>query len=388
MLKAKLDKNFTTLNLKPKLILLAAISLAGMLIVLMLFLNAITKSLYYEREMQTHQLIETGNSVIKHFHNLQVNGELSKSQAQNRAMDILRSTTYGDNGYFWINDTNGIMLMHPYTPEYIGKSMLEFTDKNGKKFFVDIVRVAKSGGGLVEYYWPKPGFKDAKRKLSNVILFKPWDWVLGTGIYLDDIENEIKLVSYRALWIIVIVFILISLVSMYVSKHFLNEMCELAQHDPLTSLQTRRSLSEEIPGFISSPDRKIKEVLAVIFLDIDFFKKINDTYGHSYGDKVLAQVGKSILQSIRPNDIGVRFGGEEFVIIMLCDSENEAVIVASRIREAVNKVNFEYRNKSFSITLSGGIAIRSEGEVFEDLLQRADNNLYKAKEAGRDRLCY
>lgn len=388
MLKAKLDKNFTALNLKPKLILLATISLVGMLIILMLFLNAITNSLYHEREIQTQKLVQTGNSIIKHFHNLQLNGELTQSQAQNKAINTLKSVVYGKSGYFWINDTNGIMLMHPYNPEYIGKSMLDFTDKNGKKFFVDFVKVAKSGGGTVEYYWQKPGFKDAKRKLSNVTLFKPWGWILGTGIYLDDIEEEIKLISYRALWIIVIVFILISLISMYVSKHFLNEMCELAQNDPLTSLQTRRSLSEEIPRFISSHDRKIKEVLAVIFLDIDFFKKINDTYGHSYGDKVLTQVGKLIIQSIRPNDIGVRFGGEEFVIVMLCDNENEAVVVASRIREAAHKVNFEYKNKSFSITLSGGIAIRSEGEAFEDLLQRADSNLYKAKETGRDRLCY
>lgn len=388
VLEIKLDKNLSKLSLKPKLILLAVISLAGMSIVFVLFLNAITKSLYHEREMQTQQLIETGSSIIAHFYNLESNGEISKSQAQKMAMDTLKSVVYGENGYFWINDTNGIMLMHPYKPEYIGKSMFEFADKNGKKVFVDFVKVAKSGGGLVEYYWPKPGFKDDKRKISYVAVFQPWDWMLGTGIYLDDVENDIKSVAYSAVWVIAVIFIIITLISVLVSKHFLKEMCELARHDPLTSLQTRRSLSEEIPIYISSHDRGIKKVLAVIFLDIDFFKKVNDTYGHSYGDKVLAQVGKSILQSIRTNDIGVRFGGEEFVVVMLCDSEKEAVEVASRIREVVGKINFEYKNKSFVITLSGGIAFRQEGELFENLLQRADNNLYKAKETGRDRLCY
>lgn len=382
------DKDLVKLNIKPKLAVLAAISLLGMVVILLILLKSVTESLYHERQLQTQQLIDMGTGIIRHFHTLQVNGELSENSAQHMAMTTLESAIYGKTGYFWINDIEGIILMHPHNPELVGKSVLEMRDIDGKYFFKDFIATAKAGGGWVDYYWSKPGEEKTYRKLSHVTLFKPWNWVLGTGIYLDDMEAEIQKIVYRAIAIVAVVFIILILVSILMSNHFLKQLSNLATHDPLTSLLTRRFLCEKMPILISNHDRAIQAYLAVIFLDIDHFKNVNDTYGHAYGDKVLSQVGKAILKSVRTGDIGVRYGGEEFVIAMSCNDKDEAIQVAQRIRAEAHAIEFQKGRKKFSVTLSAGIAYRQENEPFENLIKRADEKLYKAKEEGRDRIEY
>lgn len=382
------DKDLVKLNIKPKLAVLAAISLLGMVVILLILLKSVTESLYHERQLQTQQLIDLGTGIIRHFHTLQVSGELSENSAQHMAMTTLQSAIYGKAGYFWINDIEGIMLMHPHNSELVGKSVLDLRDNEGKHPFKDFIATAKAGGGWVDYYWSKPGEEKTYRKLSHVTLFKPWNWVLGTGIYLDDMEAEIQTIVYRAIAIVAVIFIILILVSILMSNHFLKQLSKLATHDPLTSLLTRRFLCEKIPILISSHDRSIQAYLAVIFLDIDHFKIVNDTYGHPYGDKVLSQVGKAILNSVRTSDIAVRYGGEEFVIAMLCNDKDEAIQVAERIRAEAHAIEFQKGRKKFSVTLSAGIAYRQENEPFEHLIKRADEKLYQAKEEGRDRIKY
>ena len=109
-----------------------------------------------------------------------------------KAIKKLNTLRWGDAGYFWINDTNSKMVMHPIKPELNGKDLSKIQDKKGKYFFDDMVKIATTkGGGEVEYYWPKPGFKKPVLKLSYVQLFKPWNWIIGTGVYTDEIEAKV-----------------------------------------------------------------------------------------------------------------------------------------------------------------------------------------------------
>lgn len=382
------NKNIGNLNINPKLSLLTIVSLIGMSIIFALFLNVFTKSLYDQRKSQIFEMMHSAHDTLDYFHSLQVQDILTKAKAQEIAMGALKSVTYGNNGYFWLNDSKGVMLMNPNLPELIGKSLVEISEMHPSIPIMEFVNVSKSGGGFVEYYCPKPADRGEFHKISSVILFEDWDWVIGTGIYVDDIENEIESIAYNAIIVILIMFILLILVSMLISKHFFKQMSEIATHDPLTSLLSRRYLSEDLSTLVSSHDRGTKEYLAIIFLDIDFFKNINDTYGHAYGDKVLRHVARSILDSIRVGDLAVRYRGEEFLVAMLCDTQEEAVEVATRIRKLVSKIVFTKGRRTFSVTVSGGIAFRQDGESFEDQLKRADMNLYFAKENGRDKLHY
>ena len=127
--------------------------------------------------------------------------------------------------------------------------------------------------------------------------------------------------------------------------------------------------------------------LSVIMLDIDYFKKLNDTYGHLAGDRVLADYGVRIRRQLRQSDLPVRYGGEEFLIVCPHQSTDSALHLARRIREAIISEPFELPEKVQSTASMGVAGYRAaEKESLEDLLKRADAALYESKHAGRDRI--
>jgi len=109
------------------------------------------------------------------------------------ALAEIAKLRYGKNGYFWIHDVNDRMVMHPIKPALNGKDLSVIKDKRGKYFFTDMVKVAtEKGGGIVDYYWPKPGSDKPVLKISYVKLFKPWGWIIGAGVYTDDIDKAVQ----------------------------------------------------------------------------------------------------------------------------------------------------------------------------------------------------
>ena len=108
--------------------------------------------------------------------------------------------TYGKSGYFWINNSNHVVMAHGSKPSLAGKNLVDLKDPNGKYIYREIVKVANANkdGGLVEYMWPKPNHKEAKLKFSYVQKFEAWDWIVGTGAYVDDIEDKINIMKEDA----------------------------------------------------------------------------------------------------------------------------------------------------------------------------------------------
>ena len=120
-------------------------------------------------------------------------GSLSEEALKNRLKSIVDSTRYGNTGYFWINDTESVMIIHPIKPELNGKNLVEYKDKGGKQIFKEFATVAKANGeGFVDYVWPKPGFEAPQLKVSFVKLFKPYNWVIGTGEYVEDVTLKMQ----------------------------------------------------------------------------------------------------------------------------------------------------------------------------------------------------
>ena len=123
-----------------------------------------------------------------------------EADAQKRAMARLAALRYGSNDYFWINDMLPRMVMHPIKPEMVGNDLSNYKDPNGKFLFVDFVEaVKKDGSGFVPYEWPKPGFDKPQPKLSYVVGFAPWNWVIGTGVYIDDLKAQTWVSTQRSL---------------------------------------------------------------------------------------------------------------------------------------------------------------------------------------------
>ncbi|WP_122894066.1 methyl-accepting chemotaxis protein [Arcobacter peruensis] len=118
---------------------------------------------------------------------------LSEDALKFRLKTLVEESRYGNTGYFWINDTNAVIVMHPIKPQLNGKDLIDYKDKGGKKIFNEFANVAKSKGeGFVDYVWPKPNFEKPQAKVSFVKLFKPYNWVIGTGEYVSDVSAKIK----------------------------------------------------------------------------------------------------------------------------------------------------------------------------------------------------
>lgn len=162
----------------------------------------------------------------------------------------------------------------------------------------------------------------------------------------------------------------------------------LARKDPLTGVFTRRIFDEKIEEEILVSART-RQPFCLFIMDIDHFKRINDTYGHQAGDEVLKQVAQLASKNIREFDFISRYGGEEFAIIMPNTSKREAILIAKRIADEIRNTHFPFLKKEQRITISGGIGeFPSEAQSKTQIIRTCDERLYKAKNSGRDRIVY
>ena len=161
---------------------------------------------------------------------------------------------------------------------------------------------------------------------------------------------------------------------------------ELAIRDSLTGIYNLRYFIERVEQEISRAKRHTMP-LSLIYFDLDFFKKINDRYGHPVGDKVLKQVADTIKEMIRAHDIFARVGGEEFAILLPRCSLDDAVQNAERIRKAVQSQQINIQNGSpVQVTISAGVTAWSNNEQVTQFYKRADEKLYLAKQHGRNQV--
>ena len=203
------------------------------------------------------------------------------------------------------------------------------------------------------------------KKIDNKLTLKEIE-------YLEDLSNQAATTINRA-----------------------NAYAEILKHatlDALTGFYNRRQLEERTKQEIAS-SRRQKTPLCAIMTDIDFFKKVNDTYGHTVGDLVLKTVSKVMRSQLREYDIAGRYGGEEFVILLPFTKIEEAKMVAERLRKAIenkvidiSKINPESPEKEIHVTISLGVYQLKTEDKETDLINNADKALYKAKETGRNKV--
>jgi len=176
-------------SIKIKLWALVAICVAGFTTLLIHDLSVIHSELVNDKKNQTRDLVETAHSVITHYATLAETGKLKPEDAKKQAIAVIKSMRYEGNNYFWVNDYTPNMVMHPFKPQLDGKDISGVKDPNGKALFIEMVSVTKKeGGGFVEYMWPKPGHDDPINKISYVKGYENWQWIVGSGVYTDDIE--------------------------------------------------------------------------------------------------------------------------------------------------------------------------------------------------------
>lgn len=181
--------------------------------------------------------------------------------------------------------------------------------------------------------------------------------------------------------IITLLVICLALTALYL-KVILDKVQYYANTDSLTKLLNRRAMQIEINRMISE-SKRYNHQLSFLLIDLDFFKKINDKYGHQTGDKVLVEISKLFKREARSSDFIARYGGEEFLIGLSNTKLDDAYILAERIRNAVKKIKID--NYDISLTISIGCTEIKEKDNYFEILKRVDKLLYEAKETGRDK---
>ncbi len=183
-------KNMTIRNKFSVLIVLGVI---GLLILPIIDLVSERNTLLEDRKLKTQQVVQIAYSVIEHYQKLSSAGKMTEDEAKAEAITTIKMMRYGNNDYFWINDMHPTMVMHPMKPELDGKDLSESKDPTGLKLFVEFVNVVKQDkAGFAYYQWPKPGQEKPVAKISYVAGFEPWGWVVGSGVYVDDVDEIFK----------------------------------------------------------------------------------------------------------------------------------------------------------------------------------------------------
>ena len=156
--------------------------------------------------------------------------------------------------------------------------------------------------------------------------------------------------------------------------------------DGLTGMHNRRYFDDAMAEYLDQ-FRKIDKPIGLMILDLDHFKKVNDTYGHDVGDEVLRQIARCLQEFTRYHDVVARLGGEEFAVVAPNMSRESLFKLADRIRHAISSLNIKSGNVTLRVTMSIGLAIWDHKETAEELYKRADMQLYQAKRTGRNRVC-
>jgi two-component system cell cycle response regulator len=162
-------------------------------------------------------------------------------------------------------------------------------------------------------------------------------------------------------------------------------MAEMSTIDELTKLANRRYFMEALEGELERA-RRYKTEMMLVIMDLDHFKKINDTYGHLAGDMVLSEIGRELKKHIRYNDLACRYGGEEFAVILPNTNQDRTCIAYERFRKMVEELLFKYESNQFHIRVSIGVASSNDSNSPNDLIAHADHALYQAKETGRNKV--
>jgi methyl-accepting chemotaxis protein len=206
-------------TLGAKIYAIIALSFAGFLAVMAFQTRELARSLEEQKQVELRHLTELALDIARQEHAEAQAGKIADADAQQRAAARIGALRYGQQDYFWVNNLDGRMILHPINPKLNGTSVLGLKDPTGRLFFVEMVDVVKrQSQGFVRYMWPKPGKTEPQPKLSFVAGFAPWNWLIGTGVYIDDLDEQVWNAARRMLMLAAVMLALVGAVSLFVAR--------------------------------------------------------------------------------------------------------------------------------------------------------------------------
>ena len=184
-------KLLRSIRISQRIWLILIIALVSNLIMQGLSLSHLNKEIREAEITKATHLVEIAHDLMSFYHQKELSGELTGEQARKEAMSALSSLRYDNNEYYWVNDMNNIMIMHPLAPQTVGVDLTTMRNTEGVNVISEMVALARSKGtASFEYNWPKPGEEEGTAKIAAFKHFKPWDYMVGTGIYIDDMQAK------------------------------------------------------------------------------------------------------------------------------------------------------------------------------------------------------
>ncbi len=237
-------------SIKTRLLFIMIAAFAGMALIAGFALQAEKSTLMDDRKVKTRHLVEAAHGILVFYHNRFKSGAMPEEEAKKAALDSINAMRYEKSEYFWVNDMQAKMIMHP-KGELIGKDMAGNKDPNGKLFMMEFVNtVNKSGEGFVDYMWPKPGADKPLPKISYVKGFSPWGWLIGSGIYVDDVDAIFWSQAAWTIGIILVIAVLIGIYMVVVTRGIVNPLKELEA--AMSTIQSTNDLAMRVK--VSSSD--------------------------------------------------------------------------------------------------------------------------------------
>ncbi len=364
-----------------------------------------------------------------------------RADLQREALDWIGTIRFGLNGYMMIIADDGTVLVSPGNPDAQGRIYRTLQDPREQALIEQIMTMGREGGGFFEYEWFRP--EDMQRqlpqsKLAYVAHMPQWNWTVAAGLYLDDLETTLaqqRAVNQNSLrgrvsTAVLIVLLAAAAAALFSALHArwmkslitgyrrdllartqalqqstaaLDDARSMAgreaderraaearlrhvsEHDELTDLPNRTLLRDRLVQALAAAAHAGHRV-AVLFLDVDRFKTINDSLGYQDGDRILREVAQRLCQALCPDETVSRYGGDEFVVLLpLLERSHQAAVTAERLAQAVSQPYRLDNDEVLVLTLSIGVSIYPEdGQDADTLLRSAALALADAKDEGRN----
>lgn len=324
--------------------------------------------------------------------------------------DIIRKRKFSNNSYIWINevinyqggDDYAIRRIHPNLIETEGMYLSTKTeDKKGNlPYLEELEGIKRDGEIFFTYCFKKLNSTEISEKITYAKLYKDFDWIIAMGVHLEDVDaiaekvnNEISfLVSEPIIrllrYIIIVLFIGFAILyilgkrRMYLSTESMEKEINV---DIVSKAYSRRYGEKKLNDYFKNY-KLTGDSPAIMMIDLDDFKNINDIYGHNFGDLMLKEIVRKINQIIRSSDQLIRWGGDEFVGILPGLKEEHISEFGQKLLDGVSAIEIPLGNELVKTSISIGFSYFNQTDTtYNDVLKRADEALYKSKKEGKNK---
>jgi methyl-accepting chemotaxis protein len=365
-------------------------------------LPSMKKAVFKEKQTQIQAMVQTVYSMMEQFHARYQKGEFPQEEAQRRCLDRIKAMRYGpeNKDYLWVNDFGPRMLMHPYRSDLDGKDISNFKDPNGKALFVEFVSVCKEKGeGFVDYMWQ---WKDDKNRIvpktSFVKAFAPWGWIVGTGIYINDVDDQVAGIRNNLLMVIIPVALLLGLM-LYFPLRSLGRLGEVTQQMQQASEQVHSASGEvastsqtlaqgasEQAASLEQTSASLEELTAMTRQNADHAREANQMMRET--TQVVAKANETMASTQKAMDAVSQAGSEIAKIIKTIDEISfqtnllslNAAVEAARAGEA-GKGFAVVADEVRSLAQRAATAAKTTSELIEGTVTRIAEGAGLVKQA-------